>query len=484
MSVLRNAQPAVAMLPTSAVRHRSSPPLVVDLEGTLLATNVTVESFFIFAKKNPLQLFRIPLWLTRGLAYLKQRLAEQAMPDVHTLPYRREVLAYLETEKQRGRKLILVTSADQAVARRIAEEIGLFDLVLASDGVTNLSAERKQDRCLKEFGPGGFVYLENGINHRSLREAAYRTIRESAATAPAATALEFAVRQKTIGWESYLRAVRPHHWIKNTLVFLPLIAAHRLYNFEMLKGALVAFVVLSMCASSVYLLNDLVDLDEDRNHPQKKNRMIASGQLPVTHVVALVPLLVLGASVLSLTRPPYLLATTWAYCLLMLFYCLKLRSLAFWDAIALALGYALRVIAGSAAVNIATSSLLLGSVFLLFLGLALLKRFAELIGRRGELKSHVRGYATEDSARIAAYGCLSSFLAMFGFGFYLVTDAGRYPRYELLWLFYAMLAITVARMWVMAGHGEIKSDPVSFALRDRTGRILATLMALTALAAA
>jgi 4-hydroxybenzoate polyprenyltransferase len=470
--------------------NESTLPLVVDLDGTLVSTDVAIESCFIFAKRNPLQFFRLPLWLANPVR-LKQRLAREAMPDVHTLPYRREVLAYLKEEKQRGRKLVLATAADEAAARQVAAEIGLFDTVFATDGVTNLSGERKRDRLVKEFGLRGFDYAGNSSRDRSVWKAARMVILVHPTAGPRL------IREKesefdrvlqpeaTGGWKTYLRAVRPPHWFKNALVFVPLIAAHQFYDLAMLAHALVAFVVLSLCASSVYLLNDLIDLEEDRRHPHKKHRMLASGQLPVIHAVIMVPALVLGAIALSLTQPPLFLLTSGAYCLVMLAYCLKLRTLPFWDAIGLAAGYGLRVVAGAAAVNLSVSPWLLSPVFLLFFGLALLKRYAELISHSllGETNGRVRGYAIEDSGRIALYGCLSSYLALLAFGFYLATDSYPYERYKLIWVFYFLLAYWITRMWMMAQRGEIKGDPVTFALRDRLSRIVGVLMAVTVLAA-
>lgn len=487
---MANASQVIGGSKNREAQSEPSVPLVVDLDGTLVSTDVLIESCFIFAKKKPLQLFRLPLWLAGGRARLKQRLAREAMPDVHTLPYHREFLAYLRAEKQQGRKLVLATAADEAVAHQVAEELGLFDAVFASDGITNLSGERKRDRLIKEFGINGFEYAGNSFRDRSVWKAARKAI----VVRPAAS-LRSATEKghepgrvfepEATGWRAYLHALRPHHWFKNALVFVPLIAAHQFYNVAMLAQALLAFAALSLCASSVYLLNDLVDLQEDRRHPHKRHRMLASGQLPVAHAAILAPILVLGAVALSLAQPPFFLLIIGAYCFLMLAYCLVLRNLAFWDALALAAGYCLRVVAGSVAVDLGVSLWLLSSVFLLFFGLALLKRYAELISRRlhEQTQGRVRGYAVEDSGRIAVYGCLSSYLALLVFAFYLAAVAHRHVRYELIWLFYVLLAYSVTHIWLMAGREEISSDPVSFALSDRSIRIFGILMAVTVLAA-
>jgi 4-hydroxybenzoate polyprenyltransferase len=464
-----------------------SAPLVVDLDGTLVSTDVMIESCFILAKKSPLKFFRLALWL-HDPAGLKQILAREAMRDLHTLPYRNKFLTHLRAEKQHGRKLVLATAADQAVARQVADEIGLFDAVYASDGTTNLSGDRKRDRLVKEFGLKGFDYAGNSTRDRSVGKVAHKTILVHPTASVRRVAkkeaeLEIPFECEATSSKTYLQALRPSHWLKNALVFLPLIPTHRFYDVAMLD-ALVMFAVLSLCASSLYLLNDLVDLEEDRRDLRKRYRVLASGTLPVMHAVLLMPALLLIAIALSLGQPLVLLVIG-AYCILMLVYCLELRSFVLWDALALATGYSLRVIAGSVAEQILVSRWLLSSVFLLFFGLALLKRYAELISHRsaGLTKGRVRGYNIEDSRRIAAYGCLSSYLGLLVFGFYLATHNHRYGRYDLMWLFYLLLGCWITHMWLTAGRGEIEGDPVSFVLSDRSSRILGMLMAVTVLAA-
>jgi len=475
-------------LAQGAAGDEAALPLVVDLDGTLVSTDVAVESCFILAKRKPLQFFLLPTWLGNPVG-LKQRLAREAMPDVRTLPYHKELLAYLRREKQRGRKLVLATAADEKVAREIAAELGIFDAIFASDGVTNLKGERKKDRIVEEYGLRGFDYAGNGSGDRSVWNAARQTILVRPAAALRLNgANEFRFHkvfeaEPAGSWKSYFRAVRVTHWFKNALVLVPLVAAHQFYDLALLAHALIAFVVLSLCASSVYLLNDLIDLGEDRRHPQKKDRMLASGQLPVIHAVFMAPTLVLAGAALSLTQPMSFVVTIGAYCILMLAYCLRLRAVAFWDVVALSTGYCLRVIAGASAERVAVSWWLLSAIFLLFVGLALLKRYAELISHRllGENNGRVRGYAIEDSGVIAFFGCLSSYAALLGFGIYLFTESNRHSRYELIWVFYALFFYWITRMWRSAGRGKIQSDPVSFALSDRPSRLLVILMAVSAL---
>jgi 4-hydroxybenzoate polyprenyltransferase len=468
----------------------ASVPLIVDLDDTLVSTDLLAESYFILAKKRPLRLLCLPFWLARGRAWFKQRLAREAMPDVKTLPYHQQFLAYLKGERQRGRRLVLATGGDEAVARAVAREIGLFDAVMASDGITNLVGAAKRDRLIEEFGIRGFDYAGNSWRDRSVWEAA-----RTAILVGASPRLQRAVAERCeVGGifepaesraKAYLQALRPHHWFKGALVFVPLVLTHQLYDWALLANAVAAFAAFCLSASSIYLLNDLVDLPEDRRHPHKKERMLASGQLPIGHAIAMIPLLALGAVALALLLPPMFLAAIGFYYLLMLAYCLKLRDVRVWDASALAAGYCLRVIAGALAVGVTVSLWLLISLWLLFFGLALLKRFAEMVsvGPLQGTEGRVRAYAVEDTERIAFVGRVSSYLALLMIALYLSLEHPARVRYELIWVFWLLLTYWLARMWAMAKHGRMNSDPVAFALRDRVSRIVGVLMATTVLVA-
>jgi 4-hydroxybenzoate polyprenyltransferase/phosphoserine phosphatase len=475
---------------SAAAQSESAVPLVVDLDGTLVSTDLLVESCFVLAKTRPLRLFRLPFWLARGPAWFKQRLAREAIPDVRTLPYNGELLAFLRAEKQKGRRLVLATGADAAVAREVAQRVELFDVVLASDGVTNLSGEQKRDRLIAEFGAHGFDYVGNSARDRSVWKAARKAILvRPTATLRRAAAQEYEVDRvfepEMSGVAVYLQALRPHHWFKSALVFVPLIAAHQLYDVPKLAHAVLAFAALSLCASSVYLLNDLLDLPDDRRHPHKQDRMLASGHLPIGHAPVLTPVLLLGAALLSLAQPPFFFAVIGLYYLLMLAYCLKLRDLVAWDVLALAAGYSLRVVAGGVAADVVVSSWLMVSCFFLFLGLALLKRYSELVMMRSLRgpEGRVHAYPVAGGEQVAIYGRLSSYLALVLFAIYLGVERSSYARYELNWIFWVLLLFWVTRMWLIAGLGRIRNDPVTFALTDRVSQVIGLLMAMTVLVA-
>lgn len=473
-----------------AARSGSIVPLVVALDGTLVSTNMLAESCLVFAKAKPLQLFRLPFWLARGRAWFKRRLAMEAMPDLATLPYNSELLAFLKAQKQAGRQLVLATGADAAVARGVAQVLGLFDTVLASDGATNLTGQRIRDRLVLEFGEKGFDYAGSAERDGDIWQAARKAI----LVGPTAALRKIATRTYDVdrvfeapspGAMAHLHALRPHHWFKSGLVFLPLLVTHQLYDASKFLHAVLAFGAVSLCASSVYLLNDLLDLPDDRRHPHKKNRMLASGQLPVGRALVMTPLLLLGAALASVAQPPQFLAVIALYFVLMLAYCLRLRDFGGWDVLTLAVGYSLRVVAGGVAESIEASIWLLTSCFFLFLGLALLKRYAEMVTIRSlrGLEGRVRAYAVADSGLVALYGGFSTSIALLPLAIHLAIERPLHARYELAWICLALLMFWLARMWLLAGRGYIRIDPVAFALTDRVSRTVGILMALTMLIA-
>jgi 4-hydroxybenzoate polyprenyltransferase len=480
VSVLEEAHPA-----RSSAVEAATPPLAVDLDGTLVASDLLLESCLLLVKRSPWRLFLLPFWLLRGRAHLKRRLAECVIPNAATLPYRPELVAFLRAEKRRGRTLVLATGADRAVAQAVAQELGLFDEIIASDGIDNLHGAAKRDRLIARFGRGGFDYAGNSASDGAICAAA----RKSILVAPAAglrqvashldVECEFAAKPPDLA--VYLHALRPHHWFKNALAFVPLLAAHRLFDVPLLVHAALACASLCLCASSIYLLNDLLDLPEDRRHPHKKQRMLASGRLPILQAVALIPLLLLGALALGLAQPPLFLAIIGLYCLLMLAYCLRLRDLKGFDTLTLAAGYTLRVAAGSAAVGVPVASWLLVACFLFFFGLALLKRYAELsvMRRLDGADARARAYEVVHSGRIALIGCVSSYLALALFSVQLDALPGFAAGIGLLvaWVFCCLLFAWLSLMWWMAGAGRIHSDPMSFAVNDPASRTIILLMA-------
>ena len=468
--------------PTDASRT-SSVPLAVDLDGTLLRTDTLLESLFALARGGASRLLLLPLWLRHGRAHLKQRLAECAPLDVKTLPVSGELLEHLRAQRRAGRRLILVTGADQRIAHAVADELGLFDAVLASDGTLNLTAERKRDRLVAEFGERGFDYVGNSARDVPVLAAARRALLVAPSPRVAAAARRVAQVERVFALgapplSAYLGAMRVQHWLKNLLLLVPLLAAHRLHDPAMLSRALLAAFSFSLAASGVYLLNDLLDLPADRRHPHKRQRALASGRIPIAHALVLLPALWIAAALLGAALPARFVASLGVYAALMLGYSARLKDIAIVDALVLAAGYTLRILAGSLAVRVAVSPWLLVCSMALFFGLALLKRYAELVALRPELgaQARVRAYRVADATLIAALGLASGCVAVALLALYPIVEPWDHARWRV-WLVSVLLLFWIGHMWLMADRGMIHDDPVAYALRDRVSRVFGLIVA-------
>lgn len=459
-------------------------PLVVDLDGSLLRTDSMAESLLVLLKRQPATLLKLPGWLAHGRAALKARIAAIALPDLETLPMRSELLACLELQRQQGRRLVLATGADQRVARAIAARLGIFDLVLASDGHENLTGERKRKRLVALYGERGFDYVGNSWSDLAVWRCARRAVIAAPAAGLAAevarhTEVEqvFDADQRRLA--AWLHAMRPHHWLKNLLLFVPLLAAHRLGAARSVLDASIACAAFCFAASATYLLNDLFDLPADRRHPRKKMRALASGRFPITEAVMLVGLLWAAAIGCAAALSGRFLGALTVYAALMLAYNLRLKDLALIDASVLALGYELRLAAGALALDEPLSPWIIVSSAFLFFGLALLKRYAELVAlhpERADPNARVRGYRVGDATLIAVLGAASGCIAVGLLALYPIAEPSAHAAPIGLWTACALLLSWTARMWLEAHRGRIHDDPVTFALKDRPSRILGALV--------
>lgn len=466
-------------------------PLAADLDGTLLRTDSLIESIFVLARMKPLTLFKLPVWWLKGRAHLKRRLAATVMPDIHLLPYRADLLEFLRVQKRLGRSLILATAADGQLARKVERDVGLFDTVFASDGETNVSGEKKKERLVAAFGLRGFDYIGNSARDYPVWCAARRALLATpshrlAQRVAKVTPVEVISHDRQARWRDYLHALRLLHWVKNGLVFVPLLAAHRILESALVGRALLAFAAFNLCASGLYLLNDLLDLPADRRHPHKKERMLASGRIPLAHALVMVPLLLMGAFAIALHLSIGFAGVVGLYSLLMIGYSIRLKDIPLVDVLVLAVGYALRVAAGSVATDVRISAWLLTFCVFLFFSLALIKRFAELVVLESEPTTKMvqaRGYLATDKVLLVVQGIASGYLAVMVLALYTNTEISHYlyPRHDYFWGICLLLMYWVSYLWMMVTRGRIHDDPVIFALSDRGS--LWTIAAMGLLAA-
>lgn len=454
--------------------QRHDIPLCVDLDGTLIHSDLLVESAFALLRRNPFYLACFLVWLLRGRAHLKQEIARRARLEVSRLPYDERVLAWLRDDARRPR--VLCSAADQQLAREVAAHVGGFDDVLASDGVRNLGGTRKAELLHARYGQRGYDYVGNAPVDLAVWRHARRAI---VANAPAwllrrvrATPMfERAFERRHAGPKAWLRALRVHQWSKNLLLFVPLLAAHRVFDAAAVASTLVAFLAFSLCASATYLVNDLLDLDADRRHPRKRFRPFAAGTLPLVAGLVAAPLLLLAAIVLALQLPAGFVAILLAYAATTLAYSFLLKRVAVLDVLTLSALYTLRIIAGGEAIPVEISSWLLAFSLFLFLGLALVKRYAEVERVAAEAGTRLagRGYQVAHRVPILVAGIASSALGVVVLAFYIdsTKSAELYARPHLLWLLTPLLAYWLARVWRIARAGRMHDDPVVFALTDR-----------------
>jgi 4-hydroxybenzoate polyprenyltransferase len=453
--------------------------LCVDLDGTLVKTNTLIESIVGALRQKPLWVFVIPFWALRGQAYLWTKLVERFRPDASVLPYSEEVLELVRREAASGRPVVLATGAHEGLAQDVARHLGLFSGILATKGSQHLVDGNKADALIGTFGLKGFDYIANSSDDM----AAFRTCRQAYVVSPSSELAErlqsesipaiwirTGDRLKSVS--SLVAAARPKQWVKNILVFVPLLLGHRFRDLSALYQSGITCVLLCLASSSVYLLNDIVDLEADRRHHTKKYRPFASGRLSIRlGVIAALWLSILAIGLGWLLQP------TVSFLLLLyvagtMMYSFWLKRLLIVDMMFLASFYVFRVYLGAAASHIRISSWTALFSLFVFSALAAVKRYAELRNRTAESSDagNRRAYRLEDAIPLLSMGAAGFVGAIVELGLYLGSpDVQRlYRTPDLLWLCCPILLAWSSRLWILAHRGELRDeDPVAFALRDR-----------------
>jgi 4-hydroxybenzoate polyprenyltransferase len=442
------------------------PVLVVDLDGTLLRTDMLLESFANVLSQAPISLWALPIWLARGKANLKQELALRARIAVENLPFDPEVLALLAEARATKRRRVL-----------------------------NLAAGNKAAELVRRFGRRGFDYVGNARDDLAVWQEARRAIVVSSSQSLIAAArklceVERIITPPKLGIRTVAKGLRVHQWLKNILLFVPMFASHRLSAPDLWFKLTLAFAAFSLCASMVYILNDLIDLDSDRRHPRKSKRVFASGQMSILTGI----LLALGLGLVSLglalvVGPPF----TWAlilYCALTSAYSFALKRILLVDCIVLAGLYTLRIIAGAQAITQPMSLWLLGFSFFLFLSLSYVKRFTEVSaaaqsGGDTSLDKKIagRGYLVSDAPILALLGVGAGYSSAVILANYLNSETilQLYARPSFLAGLVPILLFWISWVWLKASRGEMQDDPVIFAVRDRVSQLAGVAFALVVL---
>ena len=475
--------------PAPVVRDAPGVPLAVDLDGTLVRSDMLMESLASALRRAPWLVLALPFWLMGGRARLKSEAARRADLDLTLLPYDENVLAQLRRARNAGRTLVLATAADESIARRIADHLGIFATVIASDGIVNLKRETKARALVERYGEAGFDYV--GEDRHDL--PVWKHAREAyvvGSSAVITTGLAnlgkpiHSIERTSRPVRALVKGVRAYQWAKNLLVFVPLLTAHVYLHPPSLAAAALAFVAFSLVASAVYLANDLVDLQDDRRHPTKRARPLASGELPIAAALLLLPVLLVAAAATAALLPWAFGALLVVYVATNLAYSWRLKRAALVDVFVLAGLYTLRILAGAAAIEVPVSHWLLAFSLFAFLSLALAKRYVEVanVASRDEERVGGRGYLAGDGALLGMLGTASGYLSVLVFALYITSPqvVMLYRSPAILWFAVPLLLYWVSRVWLLAHRGALHEDPLLFALHDppsyATGALILALM--------
>jgi len=467
--------------------------IAVDLDGTLTLTDTLHESVLTLVRNKPYLLLLLPFWLFKGIAHLKQKVAEHSELDVTTLPYNQPLIDWLQAEKQRGKKIVLSTAANEKIAKQVVRNFNFFDEFIASDSTTNLKSARKREALQKRYGVKGYDYAGNSNDDLEVWAGASNAIVVNASEtvvskASTLTSISQIFRSERAGFAIWFKALRVHQWLKNLLLFVPLLAAHQIGNAQSLGLLIIAFLSFSLCASSVYITNDLLDLESDRIHPRKRFRPFASAKLSVLHGVITAPLLIAASFLLGAVVGLDFLIVLLVYLLMSVTYSFNLKRLVLVDCLTLATLYTMRIIAGAAAVSVSLSFWLLAFSIFIFLSLAFVKRYAELLVQSSEGKNsaHGRGYLVTDAPLLQALGVSSGYISTLVIALYLRSEnvMSLYAQPLAIWLLIPILLFWVSWVWLKSSRGEMHDDPIVFAAKDKTSLSVAAITALVFIYAA
>ncbi len=469
-------------------------PLCADLDGTLIYSDTLIESVLTLVKSKPILMIFIPFWILKGKTYFKNKIKTYIIPNAEDLPYRMDVLDYLKKEKSKGRKIVLATATVQEIADSIENHLNIFDEVLGSSDKLNLRSSNKADKLVELYGNKGFDYIGDS-------SADFNVWKYSRKALVVSNSDGFISKVKNIADISevfksnysflklLIKQIRVYQWVKNILIFLPLIMAHKIHDVQSILTVILAFFAFSFGASFVYVLNDLLDLESDRRHPRKRNRPLASGKLSIKTAFVIAPLLLLSSLFIAIAylNLSYLIVLI-VYLITTCIYSFYLKRIYLLDIITLSLLYTIRLIAGGVVVSVALSPWLLAFSVFVFLSLAIVKRYTELRVMKSQQKTKTsgRGYFVEDIELILTLGVVSGFMSVLVFVLYVnsheVIQLYKNPIY--LWPVSLILLYWISRIWFKAHRDEMNDDPIVFTMKDPASYIIGLIILLLVIGAA
>jgi len=467
--------------------------LAIDLDGTLTSVDTLYESVLRLLFVKPFLVLFFPFWLLAGKAAFKAKISSMIPFNPEYIPYNTDLIEWIRHEKAQNREIVLCTASDISVAKAVSDHLGIFDHIIGSDGKVNNSGLDKRAILDSRFGVRGYDYAGNSIHDVDVWAGSNKAIFVAVSQKVESKALQVChvvkrFKRPPVTLSSWRKFFRIEQWIKNLLLFVPIIAAHEFLNLDALVPLIPAFLSFSLCASAGYILNDLSDLESDRRHPHKCNRPLAAGVIPVKHALILLTLcLAFGFLIGSVVGSLFVWCLS-TYFVSTVLYSFVFKRYALLDCIFLAGLYALRIIGGGVATNIKPSFWLLAFSSFMFLSLAFQKRYAEInvhISNKNDQVSG-RGYSLADAPVLQIMGISAGYASVFLLSLYLNSDKIKslYNQPYLIWLAVPILLLWISRLWLKAHRGEIYEDPVVFALQDRGSLLLMLFTVIVFLIAA
>lgn len=483
----------VKMSQTIEMIDVKSPPIVVDMDGTLLKIDTLFELFAACLFFHPLLTLRAVVGLKRGISEFKKSLSDIAQLDIETIPVRDELVTYLQRQSDLGRDIHLATAADQRIATQVAERFPFFRSAIGTENGVNLKGENKASR-LNQLFPTGYVYAGDSTADVSVWKSASAAIVVSSSKSLSASVrslgvpIERSFGEKSVQPRAWIRACRPHQWAKNTVVLVPLLLGWRDVTPLSLLTTLVMMVILGVAASATYMINDMADLASDRRHWSKKRRPFASGAIPVRDGLIVAGLVLPLACLAALIVEPLAGLCLVFYVFVTLAYSFGWKRIPLFDTFIIALLFTIRILIGISAAKLAPSAWLLTFSMLFFFSLALAKRHTEILraAEHAQQKLAGRGYETGDASLTLTFGTAAAMASIVIVVIYLVDEVFARQLYRTpAWLWIAPIAIFlfVCRIWVLSHRGRMTDDPVAFALRDRVSVALGVFVGIAILLA-
>ena len=462
--------------------------LFVDLDGTLIKSDLLFECLVPIIKNYFYAIFLAPFWLLKGKAYLKDKFSDLVSINPEILPYNNNVLEYIRKEKENGSKIILATASNIKLAKSISDYLGIFDDVIASSKEENLKGKNKLNKIKlyiknnninKEFSYIGDseadvkIFNETNIPIVVGNKNVFNKIKSKN------DKTTFVDGENDFSLKKFFKMIRTYQWVKNFLIFLPLILAHKFLDVNLLLKALVAFFSFSFLASSVYIINDIMDVESDRIHPSKKNRPIASGAVKISSALKVAFILMPLSFIISIFLGKEFLFVLLTYFITTSCYSFYLKKIMLVDILILSLLYTVRMFAGGVALNIYLSPWLFMFSMFFFFSLACAKRYSELYAVRNNLQDEIkgRGYQAQDLEQIQIFGSSSGYIAILIFALYIQSDISMklYKTPSFFWALCPIMLYWISRVWLLSHRGQMTQDPIIFALKDKVSYVVLIL---------